>query len=108
RLKKTREVCYRCSMSSPLPDAVPLGEVRRALVTKLRHHGDVLLASPVVAVLKRAAPHAEIDALVYAETAPMLANHPAIAAIHTIDREWKRQGPARQAAAEWALVQTLR
>jgi len=95
-------------MSSPLPDAVPLGEVRRALVTKLRHHGDVLLASPVFAVLKRAAPHAEIDALVYAETAPMLANHPAIAAIHTIDREWKRQGPARQAAAEWALLKTLR
>ena len=32
-----------------------------------------------VRALKRAAPHAEIDALVYAETAPMLANHPAIA-----------------------------
>ncbi|MEO5764617.1 MAG: putative lipopolysaccharide heptosyltransferase III [Casimicrobiaceae bacterium] len=95
-------------MSSPLPDAVPLGEVRRALITKLRHHGDVLLTSPVFAVLKRAAPHVEIDALVYAETAPMLANHPAIAAIHTIDREWKRRGAWRQAAAEWALVKQLR
>ncbi len=95
-------------MSSPLPDAVPLGEVRRALVTKLRHHGDVLLASPVFAVLKRAAPHAEIDALVYAETAPMLAGHPAIAAMHTIDREWKRRGLARQAAAEWSLIKALR
>jgi heptosyltransferase-3 len=59
-------------------------------------------------VLKRAAPHAEVDALVYAETAAMLANHPAISTIHTIDREWKRQGPARQAAAEWALVKALR
>jgi len=95
-------------MSSPLPDAIPLAEVRRVLVTKLRHHGDVLLASPVFAALARAAPHAEVDALVYRETAPMLAHHPAIAAIHTIDRDWKRQGLGRQTGAEWALLKTLR
>jgi heptosyltransferase-3 len=95
-------------MMSPLPDAVPLAEVRRVLVTKLRHHGDVLLASPVFAALKHAAPHAEIDALVYIETAPMLACHPAIAQLHTIDREWKRRGAARQVAAEWRLLRTLR
>jgi heptosyltransferase-3 len=53
-------------MPSPLQDPVDLGLVRRALVTKLRHHGDVLLASPVFTVLARAAPAAEIDALVYA------------------------------------------
>ena len=87
-------------MSSYLPDAVPLGEIRRALVTKLRHHGDVLLASPVFSTLARAAPHVEIDALVYRETAPMLANHPAIARIHLIDRDWKRSGVLAQAAAE--------
>ena len=95
-------------MSSPLPDAVPLAEIRRVLVTKLRHHGDVLLASPVFATLKRAAPHLAIDALVYRETAPMLANHPAIDTIHTIDREWKRQGVRRQVGAEWTLLKTLR
>ena len=95
-------------MSSPLPDAVPLADVRRVLITKLRHHGDVLLASPVFAALQRAAPHAEIDALVYRETAPMLAGHPAIAAIHTIDRDWKRQGILRQLRAEWALLKALR
>ena len=44
-------------MASYLPDAVPLPEIRRVLVTKLRHHGDVLLTSPVYATLKRAAPH---------------------------------------------------
>ncbi|HEX6137201.1 MAG TPA: putative lipopolysaccharide heptosyltransferase III [Casimicrobiaceae bacterium] len=95
-------------MSSYLPDAVPLSEIRRALVTKLRHHGDVLLASPVFSTLKRAAPHAEIDALVYRETAPMLANHPAIAQLHTIDREWKRRGIAARAAEEWKLLRALR
>jgi len=95
-------------MSSYLPDAVPLAAIRRALVTKLRHHGDVLLASPVFSALARAAPHVEIDALVYAETAPMLANHPAIARIHTIDRDWKKRGIATQLAGEWRLLRALR
>ncbi|MBU6485988.1 MAG: putative lipopolysaccharide heptosyltransferase III [Betaproteobacteria bacterium] len=95
-------------MSSSLTDAVPLSEIRRVLVTKLRHHGDVLLASPVFSALKQAAPQAEIDALVYRETAPMLANHPAVARIHAIDREWKRRGVAVQLAEEWRLQRALR
>jgi heptosyltransferase-3 len=94
-------------MPSPLQDPVDLGLVRRALITKLRHHGDVLLASPVFTVLARAAPAAEIDALVYAETAAMLAGHPAIARTHVIDRSWKRQGLFRQVRAERALLSTL-
>ncbi|MEO8187863.1 MAG: hypothetical protein ABI580_10930 [Burkholderiaceae bacterium] len=92
------------TMSSPLPDAVPLSAVRRVLVTKLRHHGDVLLTSPVFSTLARAAPSAEIDALVYAETAPMLAHHPAIAQLHTIDRDWKKLGVIAQYRAEWARL----
>ena len=94
-------------MSSPLPDAVPLAELKRVLVTKLRHHGDVLLASPVVSSLKAAAPHAEVDALVYRDTAPMLEGHPALARLHTIDRAWKREGLLRQLSAERALAREL-
>src|SRR5262249_18492321 len=81
--------------------------LRRVLVTKLRHHGDVLLASPVFTVLRNALPGAEIDALVYAETAPMLEGHPAIARVHTIDRDWKRRGPIAQSRAEIALLRAL-
>ena len=95
-------------MPSYLADAVPMEEVRRALVTKLRHHGDVLLASPVFTTLARAAPHVEIDALVYAETAPMLANHPSIARTLIIDREWKRSGAFAQWRAERQLLRELR
>ena len=94
-------------MPSPLADAVPLSEVRRVLVTKLRHHGDVLLASPVFTTLAAVAPHAEIDALVYRDTAPMLEGHPSIARLHTIDRAWKRQGALAQLAAERALARDL-
>jgi heptosyltransferase-3 len=94
-------------MPSPLSDAVPLAELKRALVTKLRHHGDVLLASPVISSLKAAAPHAEVDALVYLDTAPMLAGHPALSRLHTIDRAWKRAGPLAQLVAERALMRDL-
>src|SRR5258708_13565950 len=90
------------------PDAIDTSRLRRVLVTKLRHHGDVLLASPVFTVLKRALPGAEIDALVYRETAPMLEGHPAITRIHTIDREWKREGLIAQASAEWRPLSGLR
>jgi len=35
-----------------LNDSIDLNQVRRVLVIKLRHHGDVLLTSPVFSVLK--------------------------------------------------------
>ena len=90
------------------PDAIDTSRVRRVLVTKLRHHGDVLLASPVFSVLRRALPDAEVDALVYRETACMLEGHPAIARIHAIDRDWKRSGAWRQLRAETGLLRALR
>jgi heptosyltransferase-3 len=89
-------------------DPVPLSELRRALVIKLRHHGDVLLTSPLFKALKNHAPQLEIDALVYADTAPMLTLHPAITEVHRIDRNWKRSGLLRQGHAEWGLLRTLR
>ena len=89
-------------------DAVPRGECARALVVKLRHHGDVLLASPVLGVLKAHAPRMEIDALVYDETAPMLEGHPALAQLHTVGREWRELGAFSQLAEERALFRTLR
>ncbi|MDK2126431.1 putative lipopolysaccharide heptosyltransferase III [Parachitinimonas caeni] len=94
-------------MSRRLPPFDP-ASLRRALVIKLRHHGDVLLTSPVLSSLKAVAPEAEIDSLVYADTAPMLDGHPALAQLHQIDRHWKRLGPRRQLAAEWQLLQTLK
>lgn len=90
-----------------LKDPVPLHEIRRALVIKLRHHGDVLTSSPVFSVLKTAAPQVEIDALVYADTAEMLTLHPAITQVHRIDRQWKRRGVGGHLAAERRLFADL-
>src|ERR1700722_11333066 len=59
-------------------DYPDLSKVKRILIVKLRHHGDVLLTSPVFSLLKKRFPSAEIDALIYAETLPMLEGHSAI------------------------------
>jgi heptosyltransferase-3 len=91
-----------------LKDPVDLQSVRRVLVTKLRHHGDVLLSSPVFSVLKKYAPHLEIDALVYADTAPMLTGNPAVSRVYAVDRAWKSLGWLDQAGAEWGALQQLR
>lgn len=91
-----------------LIDAIDLTAVRRVLLIKLRHHGDVLLSSPVFSALKTHAPHAEIDALVYHDTREMLSGHPALSQLHTIDRQWKKRGPLGQLRAEWQLLSALK
>jgi heptosyltransferase-3 len=82
-------------------DILDPNSIRRVLVTKLRHHGDVLLASPVLGALKRHLPHAEIDALVYQDTRDMLSGHPALSQLHLVTK----RGSLRE---EWHLLRALR
>ncbi|MDP2432971.1 MAG: putative lipopolysaccharide heptosyltransferase III [Pseudomonadota bacterium] len=85
------------SIDAPLDPS----RICRVLVTKLRHHGDVLLASPVFSALKRHLPDAEIDALIYHDTRDMLSGHPALSQLHLA----AKGGALRD---EWRLFQTLR
>ena len=87
-------------------DAVPLEECGRALVIKLRHHGDVLLAAPVLSALK--ARGVEVDALVYDDTVPMLAGHPALSELHVVGRNWKAEGALSRVSKEASLFRALR
>lgn len=80
----------------------------RILVIKFRHHGDMLLTTPVIRSLKASCPAATIDVLLYEETRAMLACHPDINHIYAIDRSWKKQGVRHQLSQEWQLMQTLR
>ncbi len=85
-----------------------LEQVRRVLVIKLRHHGDVLLTSPVFSYLKVELPEAEIDALIYQETAPMLEGHPAIRKLHLYDRQWKKRSFWSRWKQELQLLRQIR
>jgi len=91
-----------------LKDAVPLAKVRRALIIKLRHHGDVLLSTPVATTLAEYASHVRIDALVYADSAELLAGHPAINQVFTIDSRHRKSNVFSKIARESLLVQQLK
>lgn len=86
-------------------DAVDFSGIKRVLVVKLRHHGDVLLTTPVLTTLKRHYPHLEVDALVYAETQVMLAGHPALDRLFAVARGG---GLLRKLWAEWRLFREIR
>ena len=81
---------------------------QRILVIKLRHHGDMLLTTPVIRTLHDNYPGARIDVLLYKETETMLSHHPLITHCFSIDRAWKKLGPWRHIAHEWQLLRVLR
>ncbi|KEA50310.1 glycosyl transferase family 9 [Mangrovibacter sp. MFB070] len=80
----------------------------RILVIKLRHHGDMLLMSPVLETLRAQWPQATIDVLLYEETRDMLSALPSINHIYGIDRKWKKLGTRQHLAKEWQLLKQLR
>ncbi len=82
--------------------------VKRVLVIKLRHLGDVLLTTPVFSVLKKRLPNARIDAYIYKEAAPMLEGHPAIHEIVEYDRAWKKLSLFRRLGKEAGLLWDIR
>ena len=89
-------------------DTIDFSKLNRVLVVKLRHHGDVLLTSPVFSALKAHHPHLQVDALVYKETEEMLSLHPGLDQLFTIDRSWKKQGTRYLLSKEKELLQALK
>jgi heptosyltransferase-3 len=85
-----------------------LTKVKRILVIKMRHHGDVLLTSPLFSNLKKAIPEARIDAFIYRDTLPMLQGHPAIADYLLYDRGWKHLNSLQKITKELALLKQIR
>lgn len=79
---------------------------RTILVIKLKHIGDVLLATPAIHALKAAYPEAGIHALVPRGTEEMLTGNPDVAGVIPLVKPTGR-GPARW-RVEWQLVQALR
>ncbi len=77
-------------------------------MAKLRHHGDVLLSSPVFSVLKKRFPHLEIDAYIYSETLPMLEGHLAISNFLLYDKEWKKLPIWKRYLEELKLLRAIR
>jgi len=89
-------------------DYPDLSRVRKILVVKLRHLGDVLLTGPVFDALKNAMPQATIDAYIYEEAKPMLEGHRAISALLGYDRKWKNLGIVARWRKEFGVLWQIR
>ena len=85
-----------------------LNLVKRILVIKLRHHGDIFLTSPVFSILKARLARTEIFAYIYRETLPMLEGHPAIEGFHLYDRRWKSLPVLQRVIKELSLIWQIR
>lgn len=83
-------------------------DINRVLVIKFRHHGDVLVTTPVFNTIKNHYPDIQVDALVYSETAPMLEGLPSLSELHCVDRQWKKQGIKFQIKQELDLIARLK
>lgn len=59
---------------------------KRILLIKLRHHGDMLLTTPVISALKQHFPEVEIDVLLYQETTPILSRNAQISNLWGLQR----------------------
>ncbi len=60
---------------------------KRLLVIKLKQPGDVLVSTPVIAVLKEAWPHCHLTYLVPKGTEDMVAGHPGLDDLMVVDRK---------------------
>ena len=60
------------------------GELRRILIIRLSAMGDVLLATPLIRMLKNRFPDAEIDFLVKSRFAPLLWNNGCLCRVLTL------------------------
>ena len=82
--------------------------VRKILVVKLRHIGDVLLAVPVFRALRQTFPGAEISALVNSGTGEVLEGNPLIDEILVFERAVKELSPLKRFPGEFAFLRRLR
>jgi heptosyltransferase III len=87
-------------IEQPIAQPFGLPPRPRILVVALRRLGDVLFATPLIASIRRAFPQARIDALVFADTAGMLAGNRDLDRVVTMP-------PARGTMASLALALRL-
>lgn len=71
---------------------MPASEIRNALIVQTAFPGDVILTLPLVQVLKRSLPSADIDIVVTPQAAKLLQNHPALRRVIEFDKRGKDSG----------------
>lgn len=86
----------------------PFKGIKKILVIKLRHIGDVLLTTPVFRALRENFQYAYIAALVYSGTEEVLSGNPFIDKILIFDRNVKEFNPAIRYIKELTFLKEIR
>jgi heptosyltransferase-3 len=75
------------------------------LIIQLKRVGDVILTTPIPALLKRRFPKARIGFLVERSGMPLLEGNPSIDQVHPYDKDhvWSSLAPVRSAGYEWVI-----
>ncbi|MBI5273124.1 MAG: putative lipopolysaccharide heptosyltransferase III [Chlamydiia bacterium] len=89
-------------------DHPDLRGVKKILVIKLRHLGDVLLTGAVFRSLQSLMPGSVIDAYVYKEAIPMLEGHPGVDTLIGYDRRWQKGGFFKRLTEEIRIWRKIR
>ncbi len=85
------------------PALIKSGGVRSILVCQLRQIGDVLLATPSIALLKSRFPQAAIHVLTERKCAPVLEHNPDIARVWILDKAVQTH-PGKDLAFAWRVA----
>lgn len=85
-------------------------KVKRVLLLKVDHIGDVVLMTPALCALKQKFPHARVDVVLGPWAKDVLNNNPQINAIFRYHDKWQDRGYAQRSLREKAriVVQNLR
>lgn len=85
-----------------------LQSIQKILIAKLRHHGDVLLSTPVFSVLKEIFPAACVDAYIYKDSFPILDGNTSIRKCWLVDQNWKNRSVIQRYKREISLLKSIR
>ncbi len=85
-----------------------LDKVKKVLIVKLRHLGDVLLSTPIYSILKNRAPNAQIDLYINEEALDIVKNNPYINGIILFDRKMKKKGFFKKIVYERKLLKKIK
>lgn len=84
-------------------------DIKKILVIKLKHIGDVLLSSPCIRSLHETFPSAKLSILLNEGTEPVFNHHPLLTEVITFSRSTLRKGSlSKRIQQEWKFARNLR
>jgi len=95
-------------MVTYLQDVPDFSKLKRILLIKLRHLGDVVLSTPVIATLKKRFPHLDIDLVINEEGRELVQGLKELNQVHLYKRSLAKKSLTGKFQAEWGLIKAVR